>query len=38
MIGPSPHATHPTSLALVMDEFLDMDLGDGAPSYSESDR
>ena len=30
--------SYPTSLALVMDEFLDIDLGDGAPSYSESDR
>ena len=30
---------YPTSLALVMEEFLEMDLGEGAfPSYSESDR
>ena len=30
--------SYPTSLALVMDEFLDIDLGDGAASNSESER
>ena len=42
IISPVPSlqiSPYPTSLALVMEEFLEMDLGEGAfPSYSESDR